>query len=208
MSEVVLYGSAPSPFVWTARMALEEKGVAYELTKVNIADPDYRAYHPFQRMPSLEHGEHRLFETLAICAYVDEAFEGPALMPSGALARAYALQWVSASNDYLFDSLIVRFVLERLAPVIFNRPGDEALVTATLPLVQKHLEILDRWLSGRLFFAGRQLSLADFFIAPIVHLAALQPEGAKALADLPDLSRWLMAMRKRPSFQASDPQAA
>ncbi len=36
MSDIVVYGFAPSTFVRTARLALEEKGVDYELEAVDF----------------------------------------------------------------------------------------------------------------------------------------------------------------------------
>lgn len=205
MATVTLFGSAPSPFVRTVRMALEEKGVDYELTRADLKDPEYRAFHPFAKMPALEHGEHRVFETLGICSYVDSAFEGPALLPDTALARAVALQWVSASNDYLFGTIIARFLLERFAPQFFERPSDEAIIAKALPEVEQQLSILNQALGGKLFFAGRQLSLADLFIAPIIAYVVQQPEGSASLANKPDLARWFQSMKNRPSFAATEP---
>ena len=89
MTDVVLYGTPLSPYVRTARMALAEKGVGYTLKPVDLKDPAYRRLHPYARLPAMEHGRLRLFETAAITRYIDEAFDGPTLQPvDGAAAPA------------------------------------------------------------------------------------------------------------------------
>ena len=84
MSDIVVYGFAPSTFVRTARLALEEKGVDYELEAVDFGSEELLRLHPFGRIPAFAHGAVRLYETSAIVRYVDESFDGPALQPPGA----------------------------------------------------------------------------------------------------------------------------
>ena len=93
MSTPVLFGATYSVYVRAARLALEEKGVPYRLEEVDIfADggppPGYAQRHPFLRIPAFEHGGFRLYEAGAIMRYVDDAFDGPPLMPATPRARA------------------------------------------------------------------------------------------------------------------------
>ena len=88
MSKPVLYGPAFSTYVRTARLALEEKGVAYELRDLDMSagahtEPDYAKLNPFNRVPTLDHGGFVVYETRAITAYGDEAFEGAGVGPGG-----------------------------------------------------------------------------------------------------------------------------
>jgi glutathione S-transferase len=96
MSEVILHGVAPSSYVRTCRMALDEKGVAYTHDPVMPQTPEQLARHPWGKIPALSHGGVTLFESLAITRYVDEAFEGPALQPADPADRAQMDQWISA----------------------------------------------------------------------------------------------------------------
>ncbi|MEE2979988.1 MAG: hypothetical protein VYA71_00395 [Pseudomonadota bacterium] len=41
----------------------------------------YEQRHPFLKIPTFEHDGFRLFEATAIMRYVNEVFDGPALMP-------------------------------------------------------------------------------------------------------------------------------
>ena len=72
----ILYGAAYSVYVRAARLALAEKGVAYELVEIDIygAAPDwYARLHPFRRIPAFAHDGFVLYEAAAILRYVDEA---------------------------------------------------------------------------------------------------------------------------------------
>jgi glutathione S-transferase len=85
---LVLHGYRYSVYVRIARLALAEKGVAYDRVEVNpfSADvpADYLALHPFGRVPTLIHDGFALYETGAITRYLDRTFAGPNLQPRSA----------------------------------------------------------------------------------------------------------------------------
>ena len=56
---------------------------------------------PFNKVPAFEHDGNMLYETAAIERYVDEAFDGPSLQPSGALARARMTQVIGIADCYV-----------------------------------------------------------------------------------------------------------
>ena len=93
MTGTVLYGPAYSVYVRAARLALEEKGVDYRLSRSiswAIARCRPSSWHaiPLGLVPAFEHRGFSLYETGAITRYVDEAFTGPALQPDNPAARA------------------------------------------------------------------------------------------------------------------------
>ena len=60
MRTPVLYGAASSVYVRAARLALAEKGVAYNLVDVDVFAPggppaEHMARHPFGKVPAFEH---------------------------------------------------------------------------------------------------------------------------------------------------------
>ncbi len=75
MSDIVVYGFAPSTYVRTARQALAEKGVDNDLETGEFGSAALLELHPFSRIPAFAHGDVRLYETSAIVRYVDEAFD-------------------------------------------------------------------------------------------------------------------------------------
>ena len=92
MTDVTIYGPPHSTYLRSARLALEEKGVDYALEPVEFKSPAHFDLHPFGRVPILRHGDFQLYESMAIMAYVDETFDGPALAPSEPRQRARMIQ--------------------------------------------------------------------------------------------------------------------
>ncbi|HXZ01435.1 MAG TPA: glutathione S-transferase family protein [Stellaceae bacterium] len=204
--DIVLYGIARSSYTRTARLALHEKGVPYRLEPVDFADPAYRAIHPFNRIPALRHGDFVLYETDAICRYVDEAFPGPALQPARPAERARMAQWISMIGAYSYGTMVRDIIIERVvAERKYGRPPDEARIAAALPEAARQLALVDRALAQQPCLAGGVLSLADFFLAPIVFWLGAIPEGSTLLPPVPHVRAWFERMASRPSFKDTPP---
>ena len=205
MAEVVIYGMDRSTYVWTVRMLCAEKGIACELAAVELKSPAHLARHPFGKMPAMRHGEFTLYETSAICRYLDETFGGPALTPSRPEDRARMEQWISVINAYLYDPLIRRFVLQIVFPRGADSGPDRAVIAGALAEAGHHLGVLDAALAGRNFLAGQALSLADLLLAPILFYGRRMADGPALFEPFPDLRRVHDALMARPSFAATKP---
>ena len=86
MSRLELISHHLCPYVQRASIALDEKGVAFERTNVDLsAKPDwFRAISPLGKVPLLRVDGEVLFESAAICEYLDETAT-PALHPKDPL---------------------------------------------------------------------------------------------------------------------------
>jgi len=99
---VILWGDSlwESPWVFSAFVALEEKGIPYEVRLLSLAagdarSPDFARASLTGRVPALQHGDFWLSESSAIGEYLDEAFpppRWPRLYPEGTRDRARARQ--------------------------------------------------------------------------------------------------------------------
>ncbi len=206
MSDIVVYGFAPSTFVRTARLALEEKGVDYELETVEFGSDSLLKLHPFGKIPAFRHGAVRLFETSAITRYVDETFDGPTLQPSDAFARARMNQWISAYNDYYVSLLGRVLIMERIVAPMQGRETDQARIDEALPEIEVRLGVLEGELGdGRPYIVGEELTLADLFFAPPIAYLRMTPESERLLANRPAIGRWFDTVSARPSFAATQP---
>ncbi len=190
MTDVKLLGLPPSSYMRTAMMVLENKGVPYSVETVDFRAPEFERHHPFSKVPVLRHGNVELFETLAIATYIDEAFDGPALQPENPANKAVMLQWISATNDYFYESFVRNCVTERFVKPMRGLEPDEALIAAEKPTMAKHLDILERVLVSNDYLAGSEVSLADFFLAPIMFYFAMTPEGKDLLPKHPAVQAW------------------
>src|SRR5437763_2489767 len=92
----VLYDYFRSSACYRVRIALNLKGIAYEIVAVNLLEnvqrqEAYRARNPQGRVPLLEIDGHGLTQSLAICDYLDAAHPEPPLLPADAAGRAHVL---------------------------------------------------------------------------------------------------------------------
>ena len=58
MARPIVYGAAMSPYVWSVRLALAEKGITHELVSVEPSEFKSEAHlarHPFGKIPAFEH---------------------------------------------------------------------------------------------------------------------------------------------------------
>lgn len=211
MSEVTLFGFPRSVYVQMAGIVLTHKEVPYTFhdleTEMNTAG--HLALHPFERVPILRHGDFTLYETSAIVAYVDDAFEGPKLTPAEPRTRALMNQWISAINGYYYPYLIYHVSHERNVFPQLGIASDEKVVAHAMPKVAVCLEVLERQLarSGE-FLVGPKLSLADYFMLPIIHAFGFAPEARERYPTLPAISAWRERMEALPTikrFRAAQP---
>lgn len=97
MSEMlVLYSYWRSSASYRVRMALNLKGLDYEIRPVHLVRdggqqfaPDYTRLNPQQLVPTLVHGETVITQSMAMLEYLEECFGQPALLPADAPSRAH-----------------------------------------------------------------------------------------------------------------------
>jgi glutathione S-transferase len=165
-----------------------------------MGSPRHLALHPFNRVPILEHGEFRLYETSAIIAYVDDVFAGHKLTPSEPRRRALMNQWISNLNAYIYPYFAFHLGHERIVYPALGIDPDEKVVAAALPRIRTALDVIERELQhGADFLIGSELTLADFVLLPCMTTLSLTPEGADMLASQSLIGAWRARMGALPS---------
>ena len=77
MARPIVYGPANSTYVWSARLALAEKGVTHELIDVPFGahrEEPHLSRHPFGKVPAFEHDGSRCTRRRRSCAISTRAF--------------------------------------------------------------------------------------------------------------------------------------
>ncbi|MGJ3647876.1 glutathione S-transferase family protein [Sphingomonas sp. GlSt437] len=206
MTEFTLHGIPGSPYVRAVALTLEEKRVRWTLAAIPMGAhraPDYLAVHPFQKIPTLDHGDFRLYETHAILRYLDRVCPGASLVPDDPRQAARVDQLISLTNDYVAHQVsAVLSYNRRIVPLLGGMP-DEAAVASGIEPARRVLAELARLLGDRPFFAGETLSLGDLMVAPHLSFLPEYGEGRNLLAERPNLAAWLERMETRASMQAT-----
>ena len=195
---LTLHGFPLSSYVRTARMACVEKGVDYRLDPLSPGDAKAQGLHPFGKIPVLDHDGFPLFETLAICCYVDASFDGPGLQPSDLKRRALDLLWISAIDGVVYDAMIRRFVLQYAFPK--DGVPDRRVIDPALGKARHQLGVLDAGYGAHDYLTGDSLGSADLYLAPIPFYVGQIPEGEALLSAVPGVRRGTAAMEARKSF--------
>ena len=198
-----IYGPIVSTYVRIVSIAAEEAGLSYEVVPTAADDPNHQHRHPFQKVPSVEIDGHSLYESVAICQYIDEAHNGAKLQPTEPLERAQMAQWISVANQYVFPTTEQGLVLPRLVvPLMGGRPRED-LIERALPTIAYQMHVLRRRLEVSPYFAGDDFSLADIFFYPMLRAVQLTPEGNIFVNELPAIREWLARTAQRASVAAT-----
>jgi glutathione S-transferase len=207
MSDVVLYGPAYSAYTRIVRLVLEEKGVSYALEEVDFISSGMPAAqkerHPFGMVPAFKHNDEVLFEAGAICAYIDDVWSTPALVPADPASRAHMNGTVSVLDAYLWPDIRELTTQSLFAPLVGGWP-DAAITERMSKRLKASLVIFEGKFVVAGALGGDQVTLADLHAAPMIAYLAQSVEGQILLKDLPGMSAWWAVMKERASVVATE----
>jgi glutathione S-transferase len=193
-----------SNFVRAVRMAAHEKGVDYELVQALPQSDELKAINPFGQMPAMRHDDVELAESSAIIRYLDNTFDGPALIPAEPVAAAKTDQWMSAVATTV-DRLIMRqYVVE----YVFHKDEDGNVVRDEIDKSAKRLPGMYKRLDAAVapgYLGSAEFTAADCLLAPIIAVANNFPEAKERFEASPNLQAYLSRIADRESFKATQP---
>lgn len=175
---------------------LQELGVEFEAI---VVDPrigehltdEHLARHPLGKLPVLEDGDVRMFESAAMCLYLGEKF-GRLLPAPGTRASAEHHQWIGYCMTELEQPLWRMEKHTSLYPEDKRLAGDVDLARAEFIEAAKPLE---SHIASRDYLLGDDFMAADAIMAYAVVWAAWD----ELLGDFPNLQAYLARLRQRPS---------
>ena len=207
MSDFLVHVVPGSPFARAVLVTLEEKRIGYRLARVapgTLRSAEHLRRHPFGRIPVLEHGDFRLYETQAILRYLDRVLPDPPFTPADARRAARMDQLMNVNDWYLFQGAAAVVGFQRIVgPRLLGLPCDESAITAALPKLRTALDELAQLLGAGPYVTGETPSLADLMLAPQLDFLQQTPEWEPLSAEHAGLRQWLTRMQARPSMQAT-----
>ena len=167
---ISVYGVHGSPFVRKVFIALDIKGIPYEIIPQMpfSGDTDYLGSNPLGKIPALRDGDLTLADSKVICRYIEDAYPEPPLYPGDPADRARA-DWLEELGGGAIAELAAGIFFQRfMRPRAFKQEPDEALIAKIiderLPPMLDYLEAQlpdSGWLFGD--FTLADLSLASPF---------------------------------------------
>ena len=194
--------SWPTPNGHKVHIMLEECGLPYQVTAVNIGagdqfKPEFLAISPNNKIPALTDPEGpdgkpiSIFKSGAILVYL--AAKTGKFMPKGDRDKYEVLQWLmfqmGGVGPMLGQAHHFRLYAPEKIPYAIDRYSNEA---------KRLYGVIDRRLSKSRFLAGKDYSIAD--IATFPWLRSWENQGI-VLSDYPHLEKWFNKIAERPAVQ-------
>ena len=199
-----LYEEKLSSASYRVRIALALKGLEYEpalldLRKKEHLTEEYRAVNPLRSVPTLVDGSTRVFESMAICEYLEEKYPSPPLLPPDPAGRARVrqlAQLVACDIHPLNNLRVLRYLAHDL------HAGDAAREEWSRHWMREGFDALELLIPDAGFCYGSTPTLADVFLVPqVVNAGRVKLDTAP----WPRISRVFDACMKLPAFEKTRP---
>jgi glutathione S-transferase len=177
---LTLYHGLASTCSKKARLALFEKGVAFESRLLNLQafeqhSPEYLRLNPNGVVPTLVHDGRPVIESTVIIGYIDDVFAEPSLTPRDPFARAEMRLWLKWSDEHAYKAVYVP-TWDRLSRPVAQKLSDEELARrlAHVPTAERR----SRWQA-----TARQGFTPEEFDAAYAEMTATFDRMEAALVD-------------------------
>ena len=169
-SSLILWGVATARTI-RPHWAMHELGLDYQIRPIRTRTPDmetaeYTALNARQKIPLLQDGDLTITESVAIVAYLSDAYgrDDNRLVPTDARARATCMEWcLFAATELDATSLYVLRRHDSLKHIYGEAPKANE---AAIAYFHKQMRSVERALSdGRRYITGDRFSAADIVLA-------------------------------------------
>ena len=179
---------------------LEELRLEYDIHKFSLGDrsmrePEYLSLHPMGRVPTLEDGKIRLFESGAIVQYILEKYGNGRFVPQSSNSNfASYLQWFHYAEGMIMppmNTLVVETIMlppERRTEVNIKRASK---------LLNQMLYAVNENLSDKAYLVGPEITAAEFMTG---HAVIMSQRLGIDMQDKPYLIEYIKRLETRDAF--------
>jgi len=192
---IQVYYAPPSIYGRKVLTVLAEKQLDYTIVPMSFAEKDhqkaeYLKINPNGEYPAIVDDDRVLYESTAVCEYLDEEYPIPALMPEDTYERARVRIVDDFCDLHLYRSLVKYMVKKRKDETPL--PEDEKAIADDLGRIETYLE-------GSEYLVGGRFTLADCAFMPAVATAEALGLG-KLLQRSKPFDAYVASLKARPSW--------
>jgi glutathione S-transferase len=200
-----IFGHPASTCTRKVLMTLAETNTPFEMNVVDFAKNEHKAEahlrrQPFGRIPALDDDGFELFESRAMCRYLNDKAGGK-LVPTDLKARAKMEQWISIETSE-FSAHAMKFVAEH----IFKRPQEPAVLEAAGKALDTTSGVMEKALAKTPFISGADFTVADICFMPYIEYAMGTP-AKDIFAKYPHVMSWWNKISERPTWRKATGKA-
>ncbi|XP_065861307.1 glutathione S-transferase-like [Euphorbia lathyris] len=204
MAAIKVHGSPISTATQRVLVCLEEKGLDYEFSLVNMGAGDHKKHpfislNPFGQVPALEHGDLKLFESRAITQYIthENLDKGTNLLCTGKQMAILGV-WLEVEAQH-FEPIASKLNFEIIFKPMFGMQTDPAAVEDNQAKLAKVLDVYESRLAESKYLACDCFTLADLHHLPNLQLL-LTSQCKKLFDSRPHVAAWAADITARPTW--------
>jgi len=200
----VLHSYWRSSCSWRVRIAFALKDVDYDYVAVNLLKGEQRGdsntkLNPMGQVPALIVDGEALHQSLAIMEYIEETYDGPALLPKSTMARAK----IRAMCDIIATGIQP---IQNLAVIkmIAAEQGDAKKIEWAKHWITEGFVALEKEFekySGKYSY-GDSITMADCCLPPQIYNAG---RFSVDMSKFPNIARVGQALEEHPAFKKAVP---
>jgi glutathione S-transferase len=178
-------------------LQIEAQFFEVDLMAGGLQVPEFAAINPNKKVPVLVDGDHVLWESSAIMAYLCIKAGSDMWPARNAAEQVEVLRWLSW-NDCHWSPAVGPFYFEHVVKSTFGMgaPDRESLKSG-VPNLLKFAGVLDEHLSGRSYAACGRLTIADFQLAS---MANDWREAEMPFESHANIVRWIDGLNRLPAW--------
>jgi glutathione S-transferase len=176
--------------------------IRVDLGKGEHKTPAYLALNPNGKVPTLQDGDLRIWESNAIMCHLAKR-AGSSLWP-GEDAQIEMLRWLSWNAEHFTRHAGSLYFQHIIKPNLIKAAPDAKAVEEATGFFRQFAGVLNDHLRGRKYLLGDTLTVTDFAVAVTLPYA----ENAKIpVADFPEVQRWHARLEELPAWREPFPVA-
>lgn len=189
---------------------LEEAGIDFEIKgyqrdpQTNLAPPSLKQVHPLGKSPVITDGDITVAESGAILEYLANQY-APQLRPDPKTeAGRQATYWLHFAEGSMMPPLVARLVFEKIKQkakpffikVIAKKIASKAMDSYYGPNIKANFEFVEAHLKKHTWFAGDEISIADFQMSFPLEAAVARGTASQ----YPAICEFVKRIQSRPAY--------